>query len=131
GASGRPVYVFPELEDIARPTTGAVGTALALRQIAGRADMERDVRDVKVAAMNVGNFLTVLDDGALVIVPGDRADVMVACLASSFSPAFPVPSALILTGGLAPDANILPLMAQAPFPIFAASEDTYMTAKRV
>ena len=93
-----------------------MAAALGMRQIAGRADMERDVQDIKVAAMNVGNFLNVLDDGALVIVPGDRADVMVACLASSFSPEFPVPSALILTGGLAPDANIYPLLAQAPVP---------------
>ncbi|MCO4264320.1 phosphate acetyltransferase [Pseudarthrobacter sp. MDT3-26] len=131
GASNRPVYVLPELEEIARPTTGEVAAALGVRQIAGLADMERDVRDIKVAAMNVGNFLNVLDEGALVIVPGDRADVMVACLASSFSPEFPVPSALILTGGLAPDANIYPLLAQAPFPVFAASQDTYTTAKRV
>ena len=71
--------------------------------------------------MSVANFLRVLDDGALVIVPGDRADVLVACLASSFSPEFPVPSALILTGGLAPDANIYSLLAQAPFPIFAVA----------
>ena len=56
---------------------------------------------------------------------------MVACLASSFSPEFPVPSALILTGGLAPDANIYSLLAQAPFPVFAARDDTYTTAKRV
>ena len=77
--------------------------------------------------MNVANFLHVLDDGALVIVPGDRADVMVACLASSFSPEFPVPSALILTGGLAPDPNIYSLLAQAPFPVFAAPDDTYTT----
>ncbi|WP_104060410.1 phosphate acetyltransferase [Arthrobacter sp. 4R501] len=131
GASNRPVYVLPELEEIARPTTGEVATALGVRQIAGLADMERDVRDIKVAAMNVGNFLNVLEEGALVIVPGDRADVMVACLASSFSPEFPVPSALILTGGLSPDANIYPLLAQAPFPVFAASQDTYTTAKRV
>ncbi|MCO4237625.1 phosphate acetyltransferase [Pseudarthrobacter sp. MDT3-28] len=131
GASNRPVYVLPELEEIARPTTGEVAAALGVRQIAGLADMERDVRDIKVAAMNVGNFLNVLDEGALVIVPGDRADVMVACLASSFSPEFPVPSALILTGGLSPDANIYPLLAQAPFPVFAASQDTYTTAKRV
>ena len=131
GASGRPVYVLPELEEIARPTTGEVANALGVRQIAGRADMERDVRDIKVAAMNVGNFLHVLNEGALVIVPGDRADVMVACLASSFSPEFPVPSALVLTGGLAPDANIYPLLAQAPFPVFASSEDTYTTARKV
>ncbi|RAX16901.1 phosphate acetyltransferase [Pseudarthrobacter sp. AG30] len=131
GASGRPVYILPELEEIARPTTGEVATALRVRQIAGTPDMERDVKDIKVAAMNVGNFLNVLDEGALVIVPGDRADVMVACLASSFSPEFPVASALILTGGLAPDANIYPLLAQAPFPVFAADEDTYQTARRV
>ena len=95
------------------------------------ADLERDVRSMKVAAMSVANFLHVLDDGALVIVPGDRADVLVACLASSFSPEFPVPSALILTGGLAPDPNIYSLLAQAPFPVFAAPDDTYVTAKRV
>src|SRR6478735_2475848 len=80
GASGRPVYVFPELEDIARPTTGEVAAALGIGQVAGLPDLERDVHSVKVAAMNVANFLHVLDDGALVIVPGDRADVLVACL---------------------------------------------------
>ncbi|WP_427006338.1 phosphate acetyltransferase [Pseudarthrobacter sp. H2] len=131
GATGRPVYVLPELEEIARPTTGEVASALALGQVAGLPDLERDVRSVRVAAMSVANFLGVLDDGALVIVPGDRADVLVACLASSWSPEFPVPSALILTGGLAPDANIYSLLAQAPFPVFAATEDTYATAQRV
>ncbi len=131
GASGRPVYVFPELEEIARPTTGEVAAALGLGQVAGLSDLERDVRSVKVAAMSVANFLQVLDDGALVIAPGDRADVLVACLASSFSPESPVPAALILTGGLAPEPNIYSLLAQAPFPVFAADEDTYVTAKRV
>jgi phosphate acetyltransferase len=131
GSSGRPVYVLPELEDIARPTTGEVASALGLGQVAGLPDLERDVHSVKVAAMSVANFLHVLDDGALVIVPGDRADVLVACLASSLSPEFPVPSALILTGGLAPEANIYSLLAQAPFPVFTAADDTYITAKRV
>ena len=56
---------------------------------------------------------------------------MVACLASSFSPESPVPSALILTGGLAPEPNIYSLLAQAPFPVFAGSDDTYTTAKQV
>lgn len=131
GASGRPVYVLPELDEIARPTIGEVANALHIRQVAGRQDMERDVRSIKVAAMNVANFLHVLDDGALVIAPGDRADVMVACLASSFSPEFPVPSGLILTGGLAPEANMYSLLAQAPFPVFTAPHDTYTTAREV
>ncbi len=55
---------------IARPTTGEVASALGIGQVAGLPDLERDVHSVKVAAMNVANFLHVLDDGALVIVPG-------------------------------------------------------------
>ncbi|MHA7280217.1 phosphate acetyltransferase [Arthrobacter sp. MDT2-2] len=131
GRSGRPVYVIPELAEISQPTVSEVATDLGARQIAGNSNLERDVTSVRVAAMNVGNFLHLLRDGALVIVPGDRADVLVATLASSFSPEFPVPSALFLTGGLAPDPNILALLAQAPFPVFALDDDTYTAARRV
>lgn len=131
GVSHRPVYVLPELAEISRPTTGEVSGALSLRQIAGSADMEREVSGVKVAAMSVANFIGALENGDLVIVPGDRADVMVGALASTFSPEFPVPAAMILTGGLAPDAHILPLLAQAPFPVFAYEGDTYHAARGV
>ncbi|GAB4099499.1 phosphate acetyltransferase [Sinomonas halotolerans] len=131
GRMGRPVYVLPELEEISRPTTGEVSSALRVRQLAGSADMEREVRGVKVAAMNVANFLGALEDGDLVIVPGDRADVMVGALASTFSPEFPVPAGMVLTGGLPPEANILPLLAQAPFPVFSYDDDTYHAARSV
>ncbi|WP_028280512.1 phosphate acetyltransferase [Arthrobacter sp. H5] len=131
GRSGRPVYVIPELAEISQPTISEVAASLKARHIAGSATMERDVSSVRVAAMNVGHFLELLTDGALVIVPGDRADVLVGTLASSFSPEFPVPSGMILTGGLAPDANILALLAQAPFPVFAVDDDTYTAARRV
>ncbi|MHA7218854.1 phosphate acetyltransferase [Arthrobacter sp. MDT1-48-3] len=131
GRSGRPVYVIPELAEISQPTVSEVAAELGARQIAGNSNLERDVTSIRVAAMNVGNFLHLLRDGALVIVPGDRADVLVATLASSFSPEFPVPSALFLTGGLAPDPNILALLAQAPFPVFALDDDTYTAARRV
>ncbi|WP_026551831.1 phosphate acetyltransferase [Arthrobacter sp. H20] len=131
GRSGRPVYVIPELAEISRPTVGEVARALGARQIAGSPTLERDVASIKVAAMNVANFLHKLTDGALVIVPGDRADVMVATLASSFSAEFPVPAGMILTGGLSPDSTILSLLAQAPFPVFAIDDDTYTAARRV
>ncbi|KHL05655.1 phosphate acetyltransferase [Sinomonas humi] len=131
GLSHRPVYVIPEIEEISRPTTGEVSRALALRQIAGSADMEREVRGVKVAAMSVANFIGALATGDLVIVPGDRADIMVGALASTFSPEFPVPSAMILTGGLSPDEHVLPLLAAAPFPVFSYPGDTYHAARDV
>lgn len=131
GASGKPVYVLPEIEEISRPTVGEVAAALSLRQMAGSPELERDVHAVKVAAMTVGNFLHLLDPNDLVIVPGDRADVMVASLASAFSPEFPVPSGMVLTGGLAPDPHVLPFLAHAPFPVFASDADTFITARAV
>jgi phosphate acetyltransferase len=131
GASRRPVYVLPELDEISRPTVAAVAAALNATPIAGNANLERDVTAVKIAAMTVGNFLQVLHDGELVITPGDRADVMVATLAAALSPEFPVPSGLVLTGGLTPDAHIHPLLASAPFPVFTVDGDTYQTARTV
>ncbi|MBT1003367.1 phosphate acetyltransferase [Paenarthrobacter sp. DKR-5] len=131
GASGRPVYVLPELAAISQPTVAEVSAALDAQLIAGSSRLDRDVTGIKVAAMNVGNFLNLLDDGHLVIVPGDRADVMVATLASALSADFPVPSALVLTGGLNPDPHIYPLLAHAPFPVFSVQPDTYDTARRV
>ena len=131
GTSHRPVYVLPELNEISQPSISEVAKALSARQIAGSRSLERDVTGIKVAAMTVSNFITQLADGSLVIAPGDRADVMVAALASSFSSEFPVPSGMILTGGLPLDPGILALLAQAPFPVFAVDSDTYTTARDV
>lgn len=131
GASGRPVYALPELNEISQPSVSEVAKALNARQVAGSPSLERDVVGIKVAAMTVGNFVSQLEHGNLVIAPSDRADVMVAALASAVAPEFPVPSGMILTGGLPIDAGILALLSQAPFPIFAVDSDTYTTARTV
>ncbi|WP_084157108.1 phosphate acetyltransferase [Haematomicrobium sanguinis] len=131
GASHRPVYVFEDLPEIAQPSLSDVVSATGAAFKAGSDALERDVTDIKVAAMNVTNFLHLLKDGTLVIAPGDRADVMVATLASSLSPTFPVPSGLLLTGGLEPESSILPILDQAPFPILMTGDDTYTAARKV
>jgi phosphate acetyltransferase len=38
------------------------------------------VHNFTVAAMQLRNFLTRIDQGSLIITPGDRADVIMACL---------------------------------------------------
>ncbi|GAB3519154.1 phosphate acetyltransferase [Arthrobacter monumenti] len=131
GASKRPVYIIPEIPEVSRPTVAEVASDLALERVAGSLNLERDIVSTKVAAMSVGNFLHELTDGTLVIVPGDRADVLVATLASALSSDFPVPAGMILTGGLEPEEHIAILLDQAPFPILKHPEDTYSTARRV
>ena len=116
-----PVYVLPEIAELGKPTIAEVVEALKLDgSHLKKEDLDRDISEVKIAAMTVSNFLNQFTDGDFVIVPGDRADVVAATLASALSPTFPAPSGLLLTGGL----NELPgkhtavgsLLDNAPLP---------------
>lgn len=132
GASGRPVYVLPETPELAWPNVAEVAAGIGARVVGGGDRLaDRDVRSVRVAAMTVEHFLTLLGDGALVITPGDRADVLVATLASSLSSSFPVPAGVLLTGGIAPHPTIAGILRDAPFPVLALDEDTFTAARAV
>jgi phosphate acetyltransferase len=126
-----PSYVIPEVPHISTLTVADVASALGLTRLSGSTELDRDVRSIKVAGMNVDNFLETLRPGDLVIVAGDRSDVMMACLASALSPELPTPAGIILTDGLLPGAHVLPLLERAPFPVFTHSTDTYATAQKV
>ena len=90
GDGERPVYVLEEEPELAYPTVGDVSSALAAEVLFEAGDgMQREVRDVRVAAMGVEHFIADLVEGTLVIVPGDRADILVASLASTLTPEVP------------------------------------------
>ena len=131
GASGRPVYVLAEAPELSWPSVAEVAAGVGARVVNGNNRLDRDVRSVRVAAMTVEHFLPLLDDGALVITPGDRADILLATLASSLSATFPVPAGLLLTGGIAPPETIAGILGSAPFPVLALDEDTYTAARKV
>ena len=69
------------------------------------------------------------------IVPGDRADVVAAILASALSPTFPAPSGLLLTGGLnefpGKHTAVGSLLDNAPFPVLFTERDTFKSARAV
>ncbi|MGV3016218.1 phosphate acetyltransferase [Rothia sp. 88186D007BW] len=134
--SNRPVYVLPELPEIALPTVAEVVNDLNLNRDGMDQDfLDRDIHDIKIAAMTVSNFLTQFADGDFVIVPGDRSDIMVATLASALAPNFPAPSGMLLTGGLASDLKgdtaIGQLVEKAPFPVFSTQLDTFKSGRAV
>ena len=130
GLHNRKVYVLPEIPEIVRPSVGEVAAALGARLIAGAPELERDVRHVMVAAMNVGYLLERYRDGAFIIAPADRSDVMLAAIATSRTPGFPATAGMLLTGPRQVEDSVLPLLAEAPFPVFATPEDTYTAAHR-
>ena len=74
-----------------------------------------------------------LRDGVLVIVPGDRDDIVLGALATSASATAPVVSALLLTAGMQPDPRIQRVVERlAPqTPVLSVDADTFSTAQVV
>ena len=127
------VYAIPNDESLARPTVGEIAEILDAEVLYGEEQLNRHVYNFTVAAMHLQNFLTRIEYGSLIITPGDRADVIVACLATVSSTSIKNISGIILTGGLKPEKPIWELIKGFPtmVPILSVKEDTFPTANNV
>jgi phosphate acetyltransferase len=83
--------------------------------------------------MQLRNFLNHLSEDTLVITPGDRADVILGTLQAHESANYPNISGIVLTGGLAPDQNVLRLIEGlgAVLPILLVQEGTFVTTNKI
>ncbi len=131
-----PLYTIPEDFLLGKPTVGEIAAVLKSQIIQSKAvESNREVLDSKVAAMHLPNFLERIQDGDLIITPGDRADIILGCLAASVSDTYPSISGLLLTGGITPDSQIKRLIEgfkeKSHLTIFSVNTDTYDTAMNV
>ncbi|HWX45926.1 MAG TPA: phosphate acetyltransferase [Solirubrobacteraceae bacterium] len=126
------VYVMPEHAELDYPSVGEIQAALGARPVLAVDGMlDRDVREVRVAAMSAEHFIEDLVDGTLVVVPADRSDIVVACLASTLSPSFPAVSGLLLTGGYQLSPTVRGLLETSPFPVFEIDARTHVAAAAI
>ncbi|WP_336920875.1 phosphate acetyltransferase [Aquipuribacter sp. SD81] len=123
--------VVPELPLLAAPTLRQIADTVGARLVSGDdADLDRAAVDVMVAAMTLPHMLEHLVDAAVVIVPGDRSDVLVGTLAAAHADTFPTPAGLVLTGGFEPDpttARLLEGFSPSP-PVVVADGTTFAVA---
>ena len=130
-----PVYVMPELSILAMPTVGEIACALGATLLRGGPEhMSRAVSGYKVAAMELPHFLEHLQEGSLVITPGDRSDIILGSFLADVAVTYPQVSALLLTGGLRPAPQVqrvLDGLQGSPVPVLGVDADTYGTAMNV
>ncbi|MDH2444613.1 phosphate acetyltransferase [Amnibacterium sp. CER49] len=104
---GTPVSTVPESPQLVAPTLATVLDAAGAEAVAGDpALLERNVNGIVVAAMTLENLLPRLVPGALVVMPGDRADTLVGVLLAHASATFPSITGVLLTGGLDLTPNV-------------------------
>ena len=130
-----PIYFLPEVPELDTPTVAEIKKKLGCMHIFGEEkDLRRVVKQSKIAAMKLENFLEYIEDGDLVITPGDRSDIIVGCLSTVFSKNYPNISGILLTGGMLPHKSIHKLFGSFndfSVPILSVDADTYSTAVQV
>jgi phosphate acetyltransferase len=126
-------YVIPNDENLGNPSVGEIARLLNAEILYGENNLTRHVRSFTIAAMQLRNLLERIEYGALVITPGDRSDVILACLAAVQSMTMPNISGIMLTGGLVPEAPIQKVIEGFAdiIPIIAVNENTFQAAIRV
>ncbi len=135
GAASRvPAWAVPENEYLIAPTVAEVMAAVDGRLLKGDdALMGREALDVVVAAMSMENVLPYLTEGALVVIPGDRSEMLLAALTAHASVTFPSLSGIVLNGGFTLSGEIDRLIEglDERLPIVTCDLDTYSTAQRI
>ena len=130
-----PVYFLPEVPELDTPTVAEIKNKLGCVHIYGEEkDLRRVVKQSKIAAMKLDNFLQYIEDGDLVITSGDRSDIIVGCLSTVFSNNYPNISGILLTAGMMPHKSINKLIAgfkDLSVPILSVDNGTFDTAVNV
>lgn len=124
-------YVLPEVRLLSAPTVAELQKAMNGTSVSGEASLtEREVMAVLVAGMTADHVLERLSDGAAVITPGDRSDVVLAVASAHAAEGFPSLSCLVLNGGFELHPAIAALVSglRLRLPIIATTLGTYDAA---
>lgn len=130
-----PLYVIPEDPRLQKPTIGEIARTIEAECISGTEELLNGlVSNVRIAAMELPGFLDFIEEGSLVITPGDRSDIILGVLAADHSGLFPHIAGLILTDHIKPSPKIQQIMkclAEKNMPVFSVDMDAYKTAMAV
>ena len=131
---GPRVYVLPEEPLLVAATVAELCTAVQGTLVHGDPSLlSREVIDVIVAGMTADHVLERLTEGAAVITPGDRSDVVLAVAGAHVAEGFPSLSVIVLNGGLPlhPDIARLITGIGLRLPVIASDLRTFEAASAV
>ena len=127
-------FVLPEEPLLVAPTVADLRLAVDGAMVSGDdALLDREVMEVLVAGMTAEHVLERLSEGAAVITPGDRSDVVLAVSSAHAAEGFPSLSTMILNGGLPLHQSIASLVngLGLKLPMIATKLGTFETASAV
>ena len=127
------IDIIPNINLLAYPTVKEVLDSLESKILFGKQFINNAIGSYSTGAMQLRNYLTRIQENALVITPGDRADIILGALQANASSNYPKISGIILTGGLIPEDSILKLIegVQSTIPIISVNGGTFNITNKI
>ncbi|MEU4842594.1 phosphate acetyltransferase [Nocardia testacea] len=128
---GVPSWSLPEVPLLIAPTMAELCEALDGEMYSGDPELlDREALGVMVGGMTAEHILERLFDGAVVIAPGDRSDVLLSVVNAHEAESFPSLAGIVMNGGLLPHPAIARLITglKPRLPILTTDLGTYETA---
>lgn len=122
---------IPRSEMLEKPRLDEIAEELKAKVITGKDRLNVVAQEVMVLSMGLENVLKRLNRGALVLVAGDREDVILGMAAAYNCLPASSPSGVVMTGGLEPRENVKKLvvdLTNSQMPLLQVNTDTYETA---
>ena len=129
-----PAWAIPEDTFLVAPTVNELMIAVNGSLLQGDpALLARESLGVVVAAMSMENVLPRLIEGSIVVIPGDRSEMLLAALLAHASDTFPSLAAIVLNGGFELNPNVERLIAglDNSLPLITTGHGTYATTQRI
>jgi BioD-like phosphotransacetylase family protein len=123
--------VLPHERILSSPTLELVREELNAELLTESKNLRILVEDVVVGAMTAANTIKFFRQGALLITPGDREDIVEAASKSFESGRTEKIAGIVLTGNLRPGAATMKLIRAMPVPVLLAAPDSYEVAAKV
>lgn len=127
------IYILPYDTLLAAPTLQEIADSLGAEKLYGGELYEEHVYDYVIAAMHLQHVLEYINFGSLIVVPGDRVDVVIGCLAAIISRTMPYIAGIILTGGFKPEGRVKKMIEgfENIIPILSVPYGTYQATRRI
>jgi len=127
------ISVIPTNKALGSPTVHEVAQHLDATVLFGRSRLDRLMYEYLIIAMQLPNYLSHLTDNALLITPGDRADVILSALQAHQSDRYPQLAGILLSTEQRPPESVCKLLRGLDnlVPILSVESDTLETARQV
>ena len=129
------IYYLKEVEELSLLSIQDVIDSIDAKPLFSlQTDFTRSIRDIKVAALTLDNFLGYIKEDDLIIVPADRSDIILGVLSALYSTSYANISCLVLPLSMKVHPNIEKLISGLKsfnIPILSVEMDTYETARAI